>query len=141
MKNVQSERLLRSHGLRVTRQRLAVLDVLQEGGHPEVDEIITRARRRVSSLSTQAAYDVLAALTDAGLARRIEPAGSHARYEARVNDSHHHLVCRSCGEVLDVEISGEETPCLEPAMARGFMVEEAEVTFWGICPRCQAARS
>lgn len=118
-----------------------MLDVLQEGGHPEVDEIITRARRRVSSLSTQAAYDVLNALTDVGLARRIEPAGSHTRYEARVGDSHHHLVCRHCGEVRDVEIAQEETPCLEPALAKGFTVEEAEVTYWGVCPNCQHSRS
>jgi Fur family ferric uptake transcriptional regulator len=133
--------LLRAAGLRVTRPRLAVLDVLRDGGHLDVDEIATRARTRLDSVSTQAVYDVLGALSRAGLARRIEPAGSPARYEARVGDNHHHVVCRGCGVVADVDCAIGDAPCLDPNNARGFMVDEAEVTFWGLCPDCQARRA
>jgi Fe2+ or Zn2+ uptake regulation protein len=135
------ERLLREHGLRVTRPRLAVLAVLAEGGHLEVDEVAERVRRRLDSVSTQAVYDVLGALARAGLARRIEPAGSPARYEARVGDNHHHVVCRGCGSVADVDCAVGGAPCLDPSNARGFEVDEAEVTFWGLCPACQALRA
>lgn len=128
---------LRSAGLRVTRPRLAVLEVLAEGGHLEVDEIATRVRQRLDSVSTQAVYDVLGALSRAGLARRIEPAGSPARYEARAGDNHHHVVCRSCGVIADIDCTIGEAPCLDPDTARGFDVDEAEVTFWGLCPTCQ----
>jgi Fur family transcriptional regulator, stress-responsive regulator len=133
--------LLRSAGLRVTRPRLAVLDVLREAGHLEVDEIATRVRAQLDSVSTQAVYDVLGALSRAGLARRIEPAGSPALYEARVGDNHHHLVCRGCGIITDVDCVVGRAPCLDPNNAHGFEVDEAEVTFWGLCPTCQARRS
>ncbi|WP_433370878.1 Fur family transcriptional regulator [Actinoplanes sp. CA-142083] len=135
-----NEDLLRTHGLRVTRPRLAVLEVLAEGGHLEVEDIAGRARTRLDSVSTQAVYDVLGALSRAGLARRIEPAGSPARFEARVGDNHHHIVCRGCGAIADVDCAVGERPCLTPNEARGFEVDEAEVTFWGLCPDCQARR-
>jgi len=131
------EHLLRARGLRVTRPRLAVLEVLAEGGHLEVDEITDRVRQRLDSVSVQAIYDVLGALSRAGLARRIEPAGSPARYERRAGDNHHHVVCRGCGAVADVDCAKGEAPCLDPSAAQGFVVDEAEVTFWGLCPVCQ----
>lgn len=131
------EELLRQHGLRVTRPRVAVLEVLDEGGHLEVDEIATRVRARLDSVSTQAVYDVLGALARGGLARKIEPAGSPARYERRAGDNHHHLVCRSCGTVVDVDCVVGHAPCLEPSSEHGFVIDEAEVTFWGVCPACQ----
>ncbi|MDG4768107.1 Fur family transcriptional regulator [Solwaraspora sp. WMMD406] len=129
---------LRSRGLRVTRPRTAVLDVLAQGGHLGVAEIARQVRGRIDSVSTQAVYDVLDALTRAGLARRIEPAGGAARYEARTGDNHHHLVCRRCGEVSDVDCTVGSAPCLEPGTTHGFDIDEAEVTFWGLCPACQA---
>jgi Fur family ferric uptake transcriptional regulator len=132
---------LRSRGLRVTRPRVAVLEVLDDGGHLEVDEIVNRVRDRLDSVSVQAVYDVLGALARAGLARRIEPAGSPARYEARTGDNHHHIVCRGCGTVADVDCAVGEAPCLDPSDIRGFEVDEAEVTFWGLCPACQARRA
>ncbi len=131
------EQLLRSRGLRVTRPRLAVLTVLAEGGHMEVDEITRRVRNRLDSVSTQAVYDVLAALCRVGLARRVEPAGSPALYEARVGDNHHHVVCRGCGSIADVDCAVGQAPCLDPSDTHGFLVDEAEVTFWGLCPACQ----
>jgi len=130
--------LLRGSGLRVTRPRLAVLGVLAEGGHLEVDEIATRVRGLLDSVSTQAVYDVLSALARVGLARRIEPAGSPARYEARTGDNHHHVVCGGCGLIADVDCVVGEAPCLEPSSPRGFVIDEAEVTFWGLCASCQA---
>jgi Fur family ferric uptake transcriptional regulator len=133
------EDMLRSRGLRVTRPRVAVLEVLSTGGHHDVDEIATKVRCRLDSVSTQAVYDVLGALSRAGLARRIEPAGSPARYEGRTNDNHHHVVCRGCGEIADVDCVVGEAPCLDPSSAHGFVVDEAEVTFWGLCPTCQQA--
>ncbi len=138
---VPGEDVLRAHGLRVTRPRLAVLEVLSEGGHLEVEEIASRVRQRLDSVSTQAVYDVLGALSRAGLARRIEPAGSPARYEARAGDNHHHVVCRGCGQVADVDCTVGQAPCLDPSNAHGFEVDEAEVTFWGLCPSCQARRA
>jgi Fur family transcriptional regulator, stress-responsive regulator len=128
--------LLRSHGLRVTRPRLAVLDVLSQGGHLEVEEITQAVRHRIDSVSTQGVYDVLGALSRAGIARRIEPAGSPARYEARAGDNHHHIVCRGCGAIEDVDCAVGERPCLDPATTHGFAVDEAEITFWGLCPAC-----
>ncbi|HEY0001876.1 MAG TPA: Fur family transcriptional regulator [Actinoplanes sp.] len=135
------EDLLRAHGLRVTRPRLAVLEILTGGGHLEVDEIASRARTRLESVSTQAIYDVLGALSRAGLARRLEPAGSPARFEARVGDNHHHIVCRGCGEIADVDCAVGERPCLAPSAVHGFELDEAEVTFWGLCPQCQEKRN
>jgi Fur family ferric uptake transcriptional regulator len=133
--------LLRNAGLRVTRPRLAVLEVLRGGGHLEVDEIATMVRGRLESVSTQAVYDVLGALSRAGLARRVEPAGSPARYEARAGDNHHHVVCRGCGAIADIDCTVGQAPCLEPASAGGYEVDEAEVTFWGLCPDCQSRRA
>ncbi|GGN56461.1 transcriptional repressor [Actinoplanes lobatus] len=132
--------LLRAHGLRVTRPRLAVLDILTDGGHLEVDEIAQQVRARLDSVSTQAVYDVLGALSRAGLARRIEPAGSPARYEARAGDNHHHIVCRGCGAIADVDCSVGRRPCLTPSETHGFDLDEAEITFWGLCPACQTRR-
>ncbi len=132
--------LLRGRGLRVTRPRLAVLEVLAEGGHFEVEEIASRVRARLQSVSTQAVYDVLGALARVGLARRIEPAGSPARYERRTGDNHHHVVCRGCGAIGDVDCVVGQAPCLDPSSAPGgFVIDEAEVTFWGLCTSCQAA--
>ncbi len=124
--------------MRVTRPRLAVLEVLESGGHLEVDEISRRVRQRLDSVSTQAVYDVLGALCRAGLARRIEPAGGAARFEARAGDNHHHVVCRSCGQIADVDCTVGRAPCLDPHTAHGSEVDEAEVTFYGLCPTCQA---
>lgn len=124
----------------MTRPRLAVLEILSEGGHLEVDEITTRARSRLESVSVQAVYDVLGALARAGLARRIEPAGSPARYEARTGDNHHHIVCRGCGKIEDVDCAVGGAPCLDPGISHDFEVDEAEVTFWGLCPACQSLR-
>jgi Fur family ferric uptake transcriptional regulator len=134
------EEQLRARGLRVTRPRLAVLEVLGGGGHLEVDEIAQRVRQRLDSVSTQAVYDVLAALSRAGLARRIEPAGSSARFEARTGDNHHHVVCRGCGMIGDVDCVVGHAPCLDPSVHHEFEVDEAEVTFWGLCPACQSLR-
>jgi Fur family transcriptional regulator, stress-responsive regulator len=136
--DVDDARLLRASGLRVTAPRLAVLAAVREGRHATVDEIASRARTRVGTVSIQAVYDVLRALTEAGLARRIEPAGSPARFEARVGDNHHHLVCRVCGAVTDVDCAVGHAPCLVPDDASGYVVDEADVTFWGVCPACQA---
>jgi Fur family transcriptional regulator, stress-responsive regulator len=130
--------LLRSHGLKATAPRMAVLDAVEAlGGHPDVDAIARHARARLGTLSTQAVYDNLRVLTDAGLVRRIEPAGSPARYEGRVGDNHHHVVCRRCGAAQDVDCVVGAAPCLEPSNAGGYSVEQAEVTFWGLCPDCQ----
>ncbi|CAM3334900.1 Fur family transcriptional regulator [Stackebrandtia soli] len=134
---MDSEQRLRRHGLRVTRQRLAVLDVLDEGGHPTVDDIVKRARERVGSLSTQAVYNVLTMLDEYGLARKLEVSGSHARFEARAGDNHHHVVCRKCGAVEDVDCAVGDVPCLQAAQSHGFAIDEAEVTYWGVCPSCQ----
>lgn len=127
-------------GLRVTQPRLAVLDVLRQGSHMDVEEITKQVRGRLASVSTQTVYDVLGALSRAGLARRIEPAGSPALYEARVGDNHHHVVCRSCGVIEDVDCVVGEAPCLDPDRAAGFEIDEAEVTFWGLCVDCQSRR-
>ncbi|MEU7873266.1 Fur family transcriptional regulator [Dactylosporangium sp. NPDC049140] len=139
---VSGEDLLRARGLRVTRPRLAVLEVLEQSrGHLDVEQIAVRVRQRLDTVSTQAVYDVLSALSRAGLARRIEPAGSPAKYEARVGDNHHHVVCRGCGEIADVDCAVGEAPCLTPSQAHGFVLDEAEVTFWGLCPACQRRRA
>jgi Fur family transcriptional regulator, stress-responsive regulator len=129
---------LRGAGLRVTAPRVSVLRVLDEShDHPRVDQLIGRVRAEGVSISTQAAYDVCEALHRAGLARRIAPAGGPARYESRVGDNHHHLVCRGCGLAVDVECAVGEAPCLDPDDRQGFRLVEAEVTYWGLCPTCQ----
>ncbi|QVQ50349.1 transcriptional repressor [Spiractinospora alimapuensis] len=129
---------LRSVGLRVTAARLAILDVVRSGSHLDAESVASAVRDRVGQISTQAVYQALHALTDARLVRRIEPAGSPARYEGRVGDNHHHLVCRVCGDVTDVDCLTGEAPCLVPAEVAGFQVDEAEVVFWGVCPYCQS---
>lgn len=128
---------LRKAGLRVTAQRLAVLDEISANPHVEVDKIVTGVNIRIGKISTQAVYDLLRVLSDAGLVRQIEPAGSPVRYEVRVGDNHHHVVCRLCGLAEDVECVVGHAPCLEPSESRGFTLDEAEVTFWGLCPACQ----
>ena len=129
---------LRSAGLRVTAQRVAVLSVLREHrGHLPVDQIVDQVRGRLQAVSAQAVYNALAALAEADLVRRIEPAGSAALFEARVGDNHHHIVCRRCGAVGDVDCAVGGAPCLDPSSAAGYVVDEAEVTFWGLCPACQ----
>jgi Fur family transcriptional regulator, stress-responsive regulator len=128
---------IRDAGLRVTAPRVAVLNEVTEGKHMTADRVALGVRDRIGTISTQAVYDVLGSLTRAGLVRRIEPAGSSARYETRVGDNHHHVVCRSCGTITDVDCVVGEAPCLSPANAGGFVVDEAEVTFWGLCPTCQ----
>jgi Fur family transcriptional regulator, stress-responsive regulator len=130
---------LRERGLRVTAPRLAVYRAVGGlPGHPDVDAIAARVRADIGSVSTQAVYDGLQALTGAGLLRRIEPAGSPARYEARVGDNHHHVVCRVCGAAQDVDCTVGAAPCLDPSETGGFSIDEAEITFWGLCPACRA---
>ena len=130
---------LRDVSLRVTRPRLAVLAALHEHPHVDTDTVIGMVRADLGAVSHQAVYDVLRALTDAGLVRRIQPAGATARYEVRVDDNHHHLVCRSCGAIVDVDCTVGRAPCLTPSEDHGFAVEEAEVVFWGTCPACTTA--
>jgi Fe2+ or Zn2+ uptake regulation protein len=131
--------LLRAHGLRVTAPRLAVLAALRERPHATAEEVERAARERLSALSTQAVYNILHAFHAATLVRRIEPAGSPARFETRVADNHHHLICRDCGRTVDVDCAVGEAPCLDPGDAAGFEVDEAELIFWGRCPACRAA--
>jgi Fur family ferric uptake transcriptional regulator len=128
---------LRASGLRVTSARLAILGAVRDGDHPSVDEVAKLTRDRVGHVTVQAVYEALGALAAAGLVRRIEPAGSPARYEGRVGDNHHHLVCRGCGAIADVDCVVGHAPCLEPATRGGFAIDEAEVTFWGLCDQCQ----
>ena len=130
------EQLLRGSDLRVTRPRLAVLTAVHEHPHADTDTILSAAREQLGEVSTQAVYDVLRALTTAGLVRRIEPAGSVARYESRVADNHHHVVCRSCGVIADVDCAVGDVPCLTASDDLGFVIDEAEVTYWGQCPAC-----
>jgi Fur family transcriptional regulator, stress-responsive regulator len=128
--------LLREHGLRVTAQRLAVLDAVHRGSHESADAVADTVRGEVGSISLQAVYDALSALVDAGLVRRIQPAGSPARFEARVSDNHHHAICRTCGRVEDVDCAVGAAPCLTAVDDMGFQIDEAEVIYWGRCPTC-----
>lgn len=132
------QQLLRGTALRVTRPRLAVLDAVHAHPHADTDSIIRAARRNLPGVSHQAVYDVLRALTDAGLVRRIQPSGSVARYEARIGDNHHHVVCRSCGVIADVDCATGTAPCLTMSDDHGFSLDEAEVIYWGHCPACSA---
>ncbi len=134
------EEMLRGASLRVTRPRIAVLAAVHDHPHADTDSIIGVVRAELGDVSTQAVYDVLRALTDTGLVRRIEPAGSVARYESRVADNHHHVVCRSCGAVADVDCAVGHTPCLTASDDHGYSIDEAEVTYWGLCPTCSTAR-
>ena len=133
---VECARLLRQAGLRVTRPRAAVLTAVYDHPHADTHSIIGVVREELGDVSVQAVYDVLRALTATGLLRRIEPAGSVPRYEARVGDNHHHVVCRSCGAIADVECVVGVAPCLDPSQDHGYEIDEAEVVFWGRCPRC-----
>ncbi|MDX2683615.1 MULTISPECIES: Fur family transcriptional regulator [Streptomyces] len=132
---------LRGVGLRVTAARVALLETVRSGDHLDVEAIATGVRDRVGHISLQAVYEALHALTTAGLVRRIEPPGSPARFEGRVGDNHHHLVCRSCGVVVDVDCAVGHAPCLTAADDRGFSIDEAEVIYWGLCPACSTAGS
>ena len=133
---VEAEQLLRSADLRVTRPRTAVLAAVYQHPHADTDSIATAVRHDLADVSTQAIYDVLRALTSAGLIRQIEPAGSVARYESRVADNHHHVVCRGCGAIADVDCATGDTPCLTASDNHGFVIDEAEVVYWGYCPAC-----
>ena len=133
--------MLRGAGLRVTAARVALLDTVRDGEHLGVEAITTGVRDRVGHVSLQAVYEALHALTAAGLVRRIEPDGHPARFEGRVADNHHHVVCRSCGAVADVDCAVGEAPCLTASDDHGFSVAEAEVIYWGLCPDCSTARS
>jgi len=132
---------LRAAGLRVTSTRLAVYDELVGRGHCDADSVAQRVAHRLGGVSTQTVYAALATLCDIGLARRIEPAGAPAAlYESRAGDNHHHVVCRSCGTIGDIDCVTGSAPCLDASDTHGFVVDEAEVTFWGLCPACQAKR-
>ncbi|GDY32655.1 transcriptional regulator FurA [Gandjariella thermophila] len=133
--------MLREVALRVTRPRVAVLSAVHDHPHADTESIIGAVRENLGAVSHQAVYDVLRALTAAGLVRRIEPPGSVARYEARVGDNHHHVVCRSCGVIADVDCAVGTTPCLTPSDDHGFVIDEAEVIYWGLCPACSIAPS
>ena len=128
--------LLRGHGLRVTAQRIAVLRAVTSAPHATADDVDQIVRRDIGTISTQAVYDALAVFAERGLIRRIQPAGSAARYECRVGDNHHHVICRGCGATADVDCAVGERPCLTAADASGFEIDEAEVIYWGRCPEC-----
>jgi Fe2+ or Zn2+ uptake regulation protein len=136
---VDNDGLLREHGLQVTAQRLAVLRAVSDRPHSTADDIYTDVRAEIGAISRQAVYDALAALTERGVLRRIQPARSAARYEGRVGDNHHHLICRTCSRMVDVDCAVGETPCLTAADDSGYEIDEAEVIYWGRCPECVAA--
>jgi Fur family ferric uptake transcriptional regulator len=131
---------LRDAGLRVTRPRLAVLEALTDLAHADTESVIGAVREELPDVSHQAVYDSLRALTTAGLTRRIQPNGSVARYEVRVGDNHHHLVCRACGAITDVDCAVGHVPCLTAADDHGYAIDEAEVIYWGTCPACSPTR-
>ena len=129
--------VLRKHGVPITAQRLAVLRAVSARPHGTADVIARNVRAEIGAISRQAVYDALGMLVEKGLIRRIQPAGSPARYEDRVGDNHHHLICRSCGKTVDIDCAVGDTPCLTAAEDRGFQIDEAEVIYWGTCPECQ----
>ena len=131
--------LLRRHGLHVTAHRLAVLRAVSGASHPTAEEVARAVRADIGAVSRQTVYDVLGALSDKGLLRRIQPSGSPGRFEDRVGDNHHHLLCRACGRAVDVDCAVGDAPCLTPADASGYQVDEAEVIYWGRCPDCVLA--
>ena len=135
---LNADELLRGAGMRVTGPRVAVLTEVASSPHADVATIAAGARRRLGSVSTQAIYDVVNVLTELGLLRRIELAGSPARFEMANGDNHHHAVCRACGEIVDVPCATGAAPCLQPGTDTGYLVDEAEVTYWGLCPACRA---
>ncbi|MCB0914585.1 MAG: transcriptional repressor [Actinobacteria bacterium] len=130
--------LLRAHGLQVTAQRLAVIRAVSEHPHATAEEVAASVRSEIGAISRQSVYDALGVLVERGLVRRIQPIGSAARYEDRVGDNHHHLICRLCGQVVDVDCAVGDAPCLDPIDGQGFEIDEAEVAYWGRCPQCQA---
>lgn len=130
--------LLRTRGVQVTAQRLAVLRAVHAHPHASADDLAGIVRSDIGSISRQAVYDTLGLLVEVGLARRIQPTGSPARYEDRVADNHHHLVCRGCGDVVDVDCAVGQVPCLTAADDQGYLIDEAEVCYWGRCPACQS---
>jgi Fur family ferric uptake transcriptional regulator len=132
---------LRAAGLRVTAARVALLETVRGGDHLGVEALAAGVRERIGHVSLQAVYEALHALTAAQLIRRIEPAGGTPRFEGRIGDNHHHVVCRSCGAVADVDCAVGEAPCLTASDDQGFVIDEAEVTYWGMCPACSTARS
>ena len=134
----QVEHLLRDAALRITAPRKAVLSAVYDNPHADTETLLAATRARLRSVSHQTVYDVLRALTDAGIARRIEPAGSPARFEVLVGDNHHHVVCRSCGTIADVDCAIGAAPCLTASDDAGFEIHEAEVVYWGLCPACQS---
>ena len=136
---VDAATLLREHGLQVTAQRLAVLRAVADHPHGTADDIEAIVRDEIGTISRQAVYDALGTLTEKGLIRRIQPARSPARYEDRVDDNHHHLVCRTCGRTVDIDCAVGYRPCLEADADHGFTIDEAEVIYWGSCPACQEA--
>ena len=136
---LDNDALLRQHGLQVTAQRLAVLRAVSDRSHSTADDIDKIVRAEIGAISRQAVYDALAVLTEKGLLRRIQPAGSPARYENRVGDNHHHIVCRNCGSMSDVDCAVGDAPCLTAADDLGYEIDEAEVIYWGQCPECAAA--
>jgi Fur family ferric uptake transcriptional regulator len=136
-----AEQALRDAALRVTAPRVATLEAVRAHAHADTETVIRSVRERLPAVSHQAVYDSLHALTEAGLMRRIQPHGLVARYEARVGDNHHHLVCRSCDLIIDVACVHGEAPCMAPADPRGFVIDEAELIFWGLCPDCRARAS
>jgi Fur family ferric uptake transcriptional regulator len=133
---VDHDALLRRHGLQVTAQRLAVLRAVSHPPHRTADDIVEAVRAEIGAISRQAVYDALAAFTDKGVLRRIEPAGSPARYENRVGDNHHHVICRTCNKMADVDCAVGDVPCLTAADSAGYEIDEAEVIYWGRCPEC-----
>ena len=135
------ENLLRRHGLQVTAQRVAVLGAVSERPHSTADDVARAVKTQIGVISRQAVYDALHVLADKGLIRRIQPAGSPARFEDRVGDNHHHLICRGCGRMVDVDCAVGETPCLSAADDSGFEIDEAEVIYWGRCPECVSSQA
>ncbi len=131
--------LLREHGVQVTAQRLAVLRAVSGRPHGTADDVAEDVRSEIGAISRQAVYDALGILAEKGLIRRIQPAGSSARYEDRIGDNHHHLICRTCGKTVDVDCAVGDTPCLTAAADSGYQIDEAEVIYWGTCPECLAA--
>jgi Fe2+ or Zn2+ uptake regulation protein len=129
--------LLRRHGLQVTAQRLAVVRAVSDGAHGTADDVAEAVRTEIGAISRQAVYDALGVLVEKGLVRRIAPSGSPARYETRVGDNHHHLICRGCGGIVDVDCAVGSAPCLDPLHDHGYEVDEAEVIYWGRCPACR----
>lgn len=141
MADVDYEQMLRAAAMRVTRPRVAVLAAVHSYPHSDTDSILAAVREGLPDVSHQAVYDSLHRLTEQGLVRRIKPAGSVARYETRIGDNHHHLVCRSCGTIVDVDCAVGAAPCLAASHDHGFTIDEAEVIYWGLCPDCSTASS